>query len=318
MLDLAQLLAPITPEQFLRGYYHKEYLRVPGPANRFQRCLPWEDVNRILRDHDVFILQVSGRKKWTVYTPTTESPLSHTPETDALKPGGEPSWQGTLEQGDLLYMPRGWWHAAVACDEPTLHLTVGIEVRTGLHILSWLNKQLEHNDSLRTDIPHFGDATLRRKYIRSVQADLEAAATREDLLALFDRDASANCIARPSFNLPWGATDAPLPGSEDQVISVAISQPIEIVHPSEGSLIGIGVNGTLLTFHEAAEPVLSFLLEVRATRVGTLLEMAAGTLDRQQLLELLADLIRNGVVCLSNADASAPDMLEACCQCSAG
>src|SRR5678815_2778342 len=60
---------------------------------------------------DTLILQVSGRKQWRVYRPTREHPLEHDPET-APAPTGAPIWEGVLEDGDALYLPRGWWHVA--------------------------------------------------------------------------------------------------------------------------------------------------------------------------------------------------------------
>jgi len=34
----------------------------------------------------------------------------------------------TMRAGDTLYLPRGWLHQAMTSDEPSLHLTVGVNV----------------------------------------------------------------------------------------------------------------------------------------------------------------------------------------------
>src|SRR5205085_4854314 len=62
-------------------------------------------------DHDVFILQVTGRKCWRVYGMTKPYPLPQD-RSSAEKPEGDPVWEGILTDGDLLYIPRGWWHIA--------------------------------------------------------------------------------------------------------------------------------------------------------------------------------------------------------------
>ena len=62
-------------------------------------------------DHDVFILQVAGRKQWKVYGMTRRFPLASDVES-AEPPATEALWEGLLEDGDLLYIPRGWWHVA--------------------------------------------------------------------------------------------------------------------------------------------------------------------------------------------------------------
>jgi bifunctional lysine-specific demethylase and histidyl-hydroxylase NO66 len=72
--------------------------------------------------HDVFVLQLEGAKEWHVAKPTTTLPMpvgSHRPQTlpDARS--------YLLEPGDLLYLPRGFRHEAIAADSSSLHLTVG-------------------------------------------------------------------------------------------------------------------------------------------------------------------------------------------------
>ncbi|MBD2014592.1 hypothetical protein H6F96_11500 [Microcoleus sp. FACHB-53] len=59
---------------------------------------------------DVFVLQIQGYKKWQVQ----------------LNRGRKPYLERVLKPGDLLYLPRGHWHQAVASQEQSLHLTLGI------------------------------------------------------------------------------------------------------------------------------------------------------------------------------------------------
>jgi ribosomal protein L16 Arg81 hydroxylase len=82
-------------------------------------------------DHDVFVLQVAGSKHWKIYGATRRYPLARDVELADNAPT-EILWEQTLRNGDLLYIPRGWWHVATPLDEPTLHLTVGVGNPTGL------------------------------------------------------------------------------------------------------------------------------------------------------------------------------------------
>jgi bifunctional lysine-specific demethylase and histidyl-hydroxylase NO66 len=80
--------------------------------------------------HDVFVLQLDGRKRWRVWEPlprtrdpvrgTTKIPL---PKFDEL---AEPILDLTLNAGDCLYLPRGFPHAAETIDERSAHLTIGV------------------------------------------------------------------------------------------------------------------------------------------------------------------------------------------------
>ncbi|HEV2776172.1 MAG TPA: cupin domain-containing protein [Solirubrobacteraceae bacterium] len=83
--------------------------------------------------HDVFVLQVSGHKRWRIYAPLVELPMKDqrwsASEADAV---GEPLYDITLRAGDTLYMPRGWPHEATAADAASLHITVGLHPPTRL------------------------------------------------------------------------------------------------------------------------------------------------------------------------------------------
>jgi hypothetical protein len=82
--------------------------------------------------HDVFVLQISGRKRWLVYDPVLELPLKEQRYRSELGTPGEPVIDTVLGPGDTLYLPRGWLHEARTSDVDSLHLTVGINVYTWL------------------------------------------------------------------------------------------------------------------------------------------------------------------------------------------
>ncbi|MBW3652263.1 MAG: cupin domain-containing protein [Actinobacteria bacterium] len=83
--------------------------------------------------HDVFVLQVSGHKRWRIYEPVVELPLKDQRwSAGAAGAVGEPLHDITLGAGDTLYIPRGWPHEAAAADADSLHLTVGLHPPTRL------------------------------------------------------------------------------------------------------------------------------------------------------------------------------------------
>ncbi len=105
--------------------------------------------------HDFFILQLAGRKRWTIHKPTRPDPL----RGDAFEPPPQdavPERVEILEDGDVLYLPRGWIHAPTPL-EPSLHLTIGIVHPTGAGFLTWLVEQLEENAEVRASMPLRGD-----------------------------------------------------------------------------------------------------------------------------------------------------------------
>jgi ribosomal protein L16 Arg81 hydroxylase len=88
--------------------------------------------------HDVFAFQLIGNKRWKVFPPTFPYPLSnHTNDQVRHQCPPTPVLDCTLETGDLLYIPRGWWHQATPLDEPSFHLSVGLFVPTVFDFVMW-------------------------------------------------------------------------------------------------------------------------------------------------------------------------------------
>lgn len=90
--------------------------------------------------HDVFALQLIGRKHWKLYQPTFEQPLAHQKSTNHKAECPQvPVLDMVLEAGDLLYIPRGWWHEALPLEgEPTFHIAVGTFPPRVIDYLVWL------------------------------------------------------------------------------------------------------------------------------------------------------------------------------------
>ncbi|HET8988252.1 MAG TPA: cupin domain-containing protein [Humibacillus sp.] len=89
--------------------------------------------------HDVFVLQVSGKKRWRLRPPVHPAPLRDEPWTDhraaiAEASETEPALEFTLQPGDVLYLPRGWVHSATALGGVSTHVTLGVHVWTRRHL----------------------------------------------------------------------------------------------------------------------------------------------------------------------------------------
>src|SRR5262249_16255954 len=91
---------------------------------------------------DVFVLHLAGPKAWSVYDSSVEKPDVGSPKDPDLSPPPEPSLRCELAPGDVLYIPRGCWHEALAQGELSLHLTFAVHARTGIDFLTWMVDQL--------------------------------------------------------------------------------------------------------------------------------------------------------------------------------
>ena len=112
--------------------------------------------------HDVFVLQVSGRKRWIIHEPVVEAPLDNQPwdeRKDAVdaRAAEDPVIDTVLEPGDALYLPRGTIHSAAAQGETSIHLTVGVHPLTRYHLVQHLLEAVQDDPELRTSLPMGAD-----------------------------------------------------------------------------------------------------------------------------------------------------------------
>lgn len=94
--------------------------------------------------HDVFAIQLLGKKRWRVFGSTFPLPLEHQTSSYVKDTCPEVAvFDGILNAGDLLYVPRGWWHeVAPMANEPSFHLAIGAHTAKLLDYLIWVANDL--------------------------------------------------------------------------------------------------------------------------------------------------------------------------------
>ena len=244
-------------------------------------------------DHDVFILQVAGRKAWKVYGMSRPLPLGRDSEPTDVPPT-EVLWEGMLEAGDLLYIPRGWWHVATPLDEPTLHLTVGVNNLTGADLLTWFADRMRRSETVRQDIPHLGGAEAMRAYAdRLREAMLND--WRPELLDEFLAEMDAKARPRPSFALPFSATPELLPPGPFRVRWTSSRNTAVEDGPSAGE-VSVVAFGKRWKFAAPARPMLESLASGREQSLGELARGVDGSLAPEVVREFVRELAANGLV----------------------
>ncbi|WP_455753532.1 JmjC domain-containing protein [Streptomyces lavendulae] len=114
----------------------ERHFRTDVQANLYASWHPTETFGIHWDDHDTVIFQLEGAKRWNLYGATRTDPLRLVVEAPE-KPEGPPLAEVVLQAGDMLYMPRGWWHTVAATQGRSLHLTCGLTSATGRHLLVW-------------------------------------------------------------------------------------------------------------------------------------------------------------------------------------
>jgi hypothetical protein len=108
--------------------------------------------------HDVFALQIAGEKRWTVYQGRFDQPIAH-PSFKTLGQAYHDQAKGDvqatfdLRPGDLLYVPRGQYHDALATGAASIHLAVGATEPIGIDLLSALFEDAVADPAFRRRLP---------------------------------------------------------------------------------------------------------------------------------------------------------------------
>ena len=274
---LADLLAPITPEQFFAEYYDKQPLHIPGSPAKFAQVLSWRGINRLLdqthiwtsqslklvregvavppeqyctratsRDgaqvmqpdsalvaqwvargasvvmndvdslspglvsvsdalegaglgkaqanvyiswqshkafhshfdtHDVWAVQVEGEKYWNIWEGRAEWPIAH-PVFKGLGQEHHDRAKGKLrgkvlvKTGDLLYLPRGWYHDALAEAPTSVHIAYGVHAPLGMDLMNMLLERAIYDAAFRQPLPRQDGTAAARFALTSRAAQL--------------------------------------------------------------------------------------------------------------------------------------------------
>jgi hypothetical protein len=166
--------------------------------------------------HDVFVLQVSGNKHWSVHAPVREHPRPDEPwsgrrEAVKARAAEKPVIDVLMRPGDALYLPSGWLHAAVANRGTSIHLTIGVGALTGADVVRELAAEISRNPELRVPLPINGDGAGPDVLQRAVQEATAAfAQALNDRLAGDGPARTASAVRRSFQRLTRPEPVAPL------------------------------------------------------------------------------------------------------------
>lgn len=110
--------------------------------------------------HGVFILQIYGEKIWKLYGTAYDFPLKNHRFKKEKWDESSLSESILLQEGDLLYIPRGMVHEAFTSNNlSSFHITLGILPTNWVDIFKELLETLEDNKEFRKALPYDGSKT---------------------------------------------------------------------------------------------------------------------------------------------------------------
>ncbi|WP_421654618.1 JmjC domain-containing protein [Leptothermofonsia sp. ETS-13] len=155
--------------------------------------------------HDVLVLQIDGEKEWFVFGETIPYPIADIRSPDQLPPDEPPYLKSVLQPGDVLYIPRGHWHYAIARDRPSLHLTLGIDCQIGLDWLDWLLRELQNQPEWRQNLPLIlnGDVQAVQKRLEKLSQNLANQIIQPEWQQKYVRYLTSQAQPVAPFSLPF-------------------------------------------------------------------------------------------------------------------
>jgi hypothetical protein len=247
-------------------------------------------------DHDVFVIQLEGAKRWRLYGSTRAAPLRRDLGEEHPRPA-EPLEETVLRAGDMLYLPRGYWHAAVGLGEPSLHITVGLTRKTGHDLLTWLADQALAQNLTRADLPLERDDEALGRHVAAVLAASMGGADAADLGRRFRRHVEARRGHRPELSFPFiGQPAAPL-GPDVTIRLSDGAVHLKPAHQPEAFILSHrGVDYTL------AAPLLASLADLATGKTLTYGEFQSSSAPApaDQIAAFVADMLGRGVFVLAS------------------
>ncbi len=244
--------------------------------------------------HDVFVLQVCGSKKWTIFGTPVESPLAGQDYDAQVHDLGDPAFEFELHAGDVAYIPRGVGHEARSTDTISLHITAGILRYTWADLLLELVARASLSD------PAFRKA-LPPGFARLDFDRAQAQETARELLTqagtISNFDAALDSITETFLS----GCPPSLDGQMAQLAMldclgidsvVRVRQGIVFRLEANGESDSVACFGRKITFPPHVREALRFAL----SHSRFVVEVLPGNLDNAGKLTLIRRLIREGLL----------------------
>jgi hypothetical protein len=244
-------------------------------------------------NHDVFILQVWGSKHWQVEKQRRRLPgKAETMGEDEGRVIAADAHSFNLNQGDAIYIPRGFVHAARCGSEPSLHITLGMHFTTWEDLLQSIIKVAAHEDAhLREALPLGFTQGGKDRLVAGVKSVLSELAEDDYLNLVVGRFQDAVAAKVPvDISGQIAAFLQPTPLTRDDIVGVraGLVYRMHVVEPN----IRLDFGGRTIVFPGNFKEALNFALHTKAYAVRDI----AGYLQDEEKIVFVERLIQEGLV----------------------
>jgi len=269
----------------------EESLKVPIQVNLYASFRNIKGFKSHWDTHDVLVLQLYGNKNWTIFGETNKYPLYPPKESDV--PPSKPIWNGMLNEGDILYIPRGYWHHAEGDNNSSLHLTIGIHRKTGVDYFDWIKNQLLTEELFRKDIPLKNKTNDLHHHSEKLRQILLQVLDEKGLEKFLDAEESKNQRRQP-LGLPFAVQEEIFKESFDKYVLRVPKFILKNILIENNSLY-LKYSNKTWEFSKKCLPFFEKLRDNLEEDLTTLIETFENS-GHNSILKFIKDLIYHGII----------------------
>ena len=143
-------------------------------------------------EHDVFAMHFEGEKVWNIYENTDPAPINHPmfkySAEERVQRAGKLIDKIVMKPGDLLYLPRGQYHDALASKNGAIHITFGLTYYKSIDLLSMMWEKFIVSDFMRKDIKKNVNKEYLRDHLKTISKELENIINTDEMIDFFDNN----------------------------------------------------------------------------------------------------------------------------------
>jgi len=276
------LLCRVLATEFSHRFQTNLYLTPPGGRGFTPH---WDN-------HDVFILQMEGFKHWKIEKERRASPKKSEPMGDEGRELRGEIHTFTINQGDIVYIPRGFVHAAECGSEPSLHITLGV---TGMYwedlMHSLIRAMAQRDENLRGPIP-FGFMNENSEKLVKLTTEILRQAADGAFLSAFVDEFRDECVKGYKLDISGQVLDFMRPS---QLLITDVVGPrrgtVYQIHPGEES-VRVNFGARSIDFLGIFKEALDFALKTPSFAIGAL----PGDLEDVEKVVLVERLMQEGLI----------------------
>lgn len=139
---------------------------------------------------DVVILQIAGAQRWRVYPAPVLNPVKGMPAPK--DPRGAPILDDMVQEGDLVFVPAGYWNTRDSGPGRSLHVKILFDPPNGRDLLTAFARDWLSDDTFRRPLTRHASAESLAAHEEALRACLVDKVQRWSLRDFLDETAASN------------------------------------------------------------------------------------------------------------------------------